>query len=258
MATGTLQITGDTTADGLLNHDSLALVLGMLLDQQVPMEWAFMGPATLKQRLGHLDAARIAAMDPEELVAVFCEKPALHRYPAAMARRAHELCVFVTEEYGGDASRHLDGRPVRHGARASGCGRCRGTARRSRRSSSPSSPSASACGRRVGRPRPGRSPIRRPARWPTSTHRSRWPRCGSGRRHRRRPRRTSRTARSRPDPAASPPPGARPARPPHRPAAPTPDRLGQRIRGSSSKSLTKPVRGQVSDFDPLAHTLFEV
>jgi uncharacterized HhH-GPD family protein len=105
MSTGTLQITGDATADDLLNHDGLALLLGMLLDQQVPMEWAFMGPATLRERLGHLDATRIAAMDPEDLVAVFCAKPALHRYPAVMARRAHELCVFVTDEYGGDASR---------------------------------------------------------------------------------------------------------------------------------------------------------
>ena len=68
------------------------------------MEWAFRGPATLKDRLGdRFDAASIAAMDPEDLVAVFCAKPALHRYPAAMARRAHELCVFLVDRYGGDA-----------------------------------------------------------------------------------------------------------------------------------------------------------
>lgn len=105
MPAGTLYITGDADADKLLNTDPLALLLGMLLDQQVPMEWAFRGPATLKERLGHLDATKIAAMDPEALVAVFCDKPALHRFPAAMARRAHELCVIVTERYGGDAAR---------------------------------------------------------------------------------------------------------------------------------------------------------
>ena len=70
---GTLAITGDSDADRLLNTDPLALLIGMLLDQQVPMEWAFKGPALLKQRLGgRLDADEIAAMDPEELVAVFC------------------------------------------------------------------------------------------------------------------------------------------------------------------------------------------
>jgi uncharacterized HhH-GPD family protein len=100
-----LCVTGDPAADTLLNTDGLALLLGMLLDQQVPMEWAFKGPATLKERLGHLDAERIAAMDPEELVAVFAAKPALHRYPAAMARRAHELCTVVAEQYAGDADR---------------------------------------------------------------------------------------------------------------------------------------------------------
>jgi uncharacterized HhH-GPD family protein len=101
---GTLHITGDAAADQLLNENPLALLIGMLLDQQVPMEWAFRGPATLNERLGHLDAARIAAMDPEELVAVFVEKPALHRYPANMARRVHDLAVHITEQYGGDAA----------------------------------------------------------------------------------------------------------------------------------------------------------
>jgi len=104
-ATKTLPITGDAEADRLLMTDPLALLLGMLLDQQVPMEWAFKGPATLKQRLGdRFDATAIAAMDPEDLVAVFCEKPAVHRYPAAMARRAHELCVVLVDRYDGDAA----------------------------------------------------------------------------------------------------------------------------------------------------------
>jgi uncharacterized HhH-GPD family protein len=105
MPTTTLPITGDADADQLLVTDPLALLIGMLLDQQVPMEWAFRGPSTLRARLGHLDAARIAAMDPTELEAVFKEKPALHRYPGSMAKRTHALCVHVVEEYGGDAAK---------------------------------------------------------------------------------------------------------------------------------------------------------
>ena len=97
----TLYITGDTTADRLLNRDGTALLIGMLLDQQVPMERAFAGPATLKQRLGHLDPKKIAAMEIEEFVAVCCEKPAIHRFPASMGRRIHEVCVLLTDRYGG-------------------------------------------------------------------------------------------------------------------------------------------------------------
>jgi uncharacterized HhH-GPD family protein len=99
--TGTLFITGDQAADELLNTDGTALLIGMLLDQQVPMEWAFAGPATLRARLGHLDAARIAAMDPEAFVAVCCEKPAIHRFPASMGRRIHEMCAELVEGFGG-------------------------------------------------------------------------------------------------------------------------------------------------------------
>lgn len=102
---GTLYVTGDETVDGLLNTDSLALVVGMLLDQQVPMEWAFRAPSSLKKRLGdRFSVSAIAAMDPEDLVAVFCEKPALHRYPAAMARRVNALCVHLVDQFGGDAT----------------------------------------------------------------------------------------------------------------------------------------------------------
>jgi uncharacterized HhH-GPD family protein len=97
---GTLYITGDRAADGLLNRDGTALLIGMLLDQQVPMEWAFAGPATLKQRLGHLDAKKIAMMDQEEFVAVCCDKPAIHRFPASMGRRIHELCAVLSDRYG--------------------------------------------------------------------------------------------------------------------------------------------------------------
>ncbi|CAN5676182.1 HhH-GPD-type base excision DNA repair protein [soil metagenome] len=100
---GTLAVTGNPEADELLNTDPLALLIGMLLDQQVPMEWAFGSPARLRERLGGtLDAAAIAAMDPEGLTAAFVAKPALHRYPGAMAKRAHELCRHLVEHHGGD------------------------------------------------------------------------------------------------------------------------------------------------------------
>src|SRR4051794_29367363 len=100
-----LFIAGDPAGDKLLMTDPLALLIGMLLDQQVPMEWAFKGPSTLKDRLGgQLDPAAIPAMDPEELVAVFCAQPAMHRYPAVMARRAHDVCVFIVEHYDGDTA----------------------------------------------------------------------------------------------------------------------------------------------------------
>ena len=103
MAAGTLYITGRPDADRLLNTNGTAALIGMLLDQQVPMEWAFAGPATLKARLGHLDARKIAAMDVEDFVAVCCEKPAIHRFPAAMGRRIHELCRTLTDQYRGKA-----------------------------------------------------------------------------------------------------------------------------------------------------------
>jgi len=96
---GTLYITGDTAADKLLNSNGTALLIGMLLDQQVPMEWAFSGPATLKKRLGHLDPKKIAAMNVDHFVAVCCEKPAVHRFPAAMGRRIHEMCGIIATEY---------------------------------------------------------------------------------------------------------------------------------------------------------------
>ncbi|MEN9506036.1 MAG: hypothetical protein RI958_1962 [Actinomycetota bacterium] len=99
--TGSLYITGDRAADELLNADGTALLIGMLLDQQVPMEWAFTGPHTLQTRLGHLDASLIAAMAPDELVAACCAKPAIHRYPAAMGRRIHELCAALVERFDG-------------------------------------------------------------------------------------------------------------------------------------------------------------
>ncbi len=103
MAKPTLPVTGDDEADALLVDDPLALLLGMLLDQQVPMEWAFKGPFTLRERLGHLDAAKIAAMDRDEFVAVCREKPAIHRFPKSMGERIHAVCEHVVEHYDGQA-----------------------------------------------------------------------------------------------------------------------------------------------------------
>jgi uncharacterized HhH-GPD family protein len=101
---GTLYITGDEAADALLNTNPNALLIGMLLDQQVPMEWAFTGPATLQQRLGHLDPAVIATMDEESFVAICCEKPAIHRFPASMGKRIQQVCAFLVEHHDGDAA----------------------------------------------------------------------------------------------------------------------------------------------------------
>ena len=104
--TVTFPVTGDPAADQLLVDDPFALLLGMLLDQQVPMEWAFRGPFTLRDRLGGtLDAASVAAIGPDAVEAVFREKPALHRYPGSMGKRAHALAQHVVDEYDGDAAR---------------------------------------------------------------------------------------------------------------------------------------------------------
>ncbi|HLQ61441.1 MAG TPA: HhH-GPD-type base excision DNA repair protein [Candidatus Acidoferrales bacterium] len=98
--------TRNEAANRLLEEDPLALLVGLVLDQQVPMERAFSGPYELKQRLGGvLDAHRIAKMDPEELDRVFRQRPALHRFPGSMARRVQAVCQVVVGEYGGDAAR---------------------------------------------------------------------------------------------------------------------------------------------------------
>ena len=100
---GTLSLAQDPAADKLLSEDPLALLIGMVLDQQIPLEWAFKGPLMLRERLGgELDAADIAKRDPDELGKVFAERPALHRYPGSMAKRVHELCTRIVEEYDGD------------------------------------------------------------------------------------------------------------------------------------------------------------
>ncbi len=100
-----LHFTGNDDADRLLAEDPLALLIGFELDQQVPLQRAFSAPYELQNRIGTLDATRIAAMDPAELEAVFREKPALHRFPGRMAERTQDLCSVIASDYGGDASR---------------------------------------------------------------------------------------------------------------------------------------------------------
>ena len=96
--------TGNAEADALLEQNPFALMVGMLLDQQVPMEWAFGAPRILAQRLpGPLDPPSVAKMDPDELEAIFRAKPALHRYPGSMAKRTHALAAFLVDNYGGRA-----------------------------------------------------------------------------------------------------------------------------------------------------------
>jgi uncharacterized HhH-GPD family protein len=107
MARHHLHLSGDPVADALLSTDPLALLIGMVLDQQIPLEWAFRGPAEMAQRLGMappLDAGRLASMDPDVLTAAFSARPALHRYPASMAARVQALCRAVVDDYGGDAA----------------------------------------------------------------------------------------------------------------------------------------------------------
>ena len=100
----TLHITGDADADRLLTDDPLALLIGMLLDQQVPMETAFAGPRKILERAGSLDAAAIADYDPEAFVELFKTPPAVHRFPGSMAARVQSLCAAVQQDWGGDAA----------------------------------------------------------------------------------------------------------------------------------------------------------
>jgi uncharacterized HhH-GPD family protein len=113
-----LPFTGDDDADRLLVTDPLALLIGFALDQQVTVQKAFSGPLELKRRLGHLDAARIAATDPATLDAVFRERPALHRFPGSMAGKVQQLAAAIATDYGNDASRvwteATDGHDLEH------------------------------------------------------------------------------------------------------------------------------------------------
>jgi len=99
-----IEWTQNPEANRLLEADPLALLIGMVLDQQVKMEKAFNGPLELKRRLGHLDAEQLASMDPEVLLKVFRERPALHRFPGNMSKRVQALCRVILDEYHGDAA----------------------------------------------------------------------------------------------------------------------------------------------------------
>jgi uncharacterized HhH-GPD family protein len=102
--TDRLSFTGDDEADRLLVSSPLALLIGFALDQQVTVQKAFSGPAELQRRIGHLDAARIAAMDPEALSTVFRTPPALHRFPGSMAGKVQALSAAIASDYGNDAA----------------------------------------------------------------------------------------------------------------------------------------------------------
>ena len=100
-----LQWTGDPEADRLVSENPTALLIGFCLDQQIPIEWAFLGPLRMRERLGTIDPTRVAKMDPAKVEAAFRTPPALHRFPASMAQRVHGLCQVIAGEYGGDATR---------------------------------------------------------------------------------------------------------------------------------------------------------
>lgn len=100
-----LPFTGDPDADQLLVSDPLALLIGFELDQQVTVQKAFSGPLELQRRIGHLDAAKIAAMDPEALSTVFRKPPALHRFPGSMAEKVQALCASIASDYDNHAGR---------------------------------------------------------------------------------------------------------------------------------------------------------
>lgn len=99
-----LNITGDAAADALLTENPLALLVGMLLDQQVAMETAFAGPEKIRQRIGSVDAAKIAGYDPDEFTEAFKQTPAIHRFPGSMAGRVQSLCQALVDDWGGDAA----------------------------------------------------------------------------------------------------------------------------------------------------------
>ncbi|MET8858128.1 MULTISPECIES: HhH-GPD-type base excision DNA repair protein [unclassified Streptomyces] len=102
----TLHLAQQPEADELLGRSPLAALVGMLLDQQVPMEWAFAGPYTIARRMGadDLDAHEIASYDPEKFAELLSAKPAVHRYPGSMGKRIHQLCQYLVEHYDGDAA----------------------------------------------------------------------------------------------------------------------------------------------------------
>jgi uncharacterized HhH-GPD family protein len=105
MTNQSLWLTGDPEADALLSSDDNALLIGMVLDQQVPMEKAFSGPLVIAQRMGgQLDVTNIASMSEDEFIELCSQRPAIHRFPAAMARRIRQVCQVLTEDYDGQAT----------------------------------------------------------------------------------------------------------------------------------------------------------
>ena len=105
MHPASLPFTGDAAADALLASDPLALLIGFVLDQQVTVQKAFSGPAELRKRLGTIDAATLAGIEPGTFAEAFATRPAIHRFPGAMAGRVQELCAVIARDHGGDASR---------------------------------------------------------------------------------------------------------------------------------------------------------
>jgi uncharacterized HhH-GPD family protein len=99
-----LNITGDPEADAVLDESPFALLVGMLLDQQITMETAFAGPAKLKERLGGLDPATVAGLDPDEFLAVMRQSPSVHRFPGSMGGRVQALAAAIDSEWGGDTA----------------------------------------------------------------------------------------------------------------------------------------------------------
>ncbi len=100
-----LEWTGDPDADRLVSENPTALLIGFCLDQQVPIEWAFLGPLRMQQRLGTIDPVEVARMDPARVETAFRTPPALHRFPGSMGQRVYALCQVIADEYGGDPTR---------------------------------------------------------------------------------------------------------------------------------------------------------
>jgi uncharacterized HhH-GPD family protein len=101
----TLQLTSDPAADALLSDEPFALLLGMTLDQQIPMEVAFAGPRKIAERLGGIDPGRIAGCDPQRFTALCSQTPAVHRFPSSMSKRIQDLAREIVDRYGGDVTR---------------------------------------------------------------------------------------------------------------------------------------------------------
>lgn len=106
-----IKFTNDAESNELLARDPNALLIAIVLDQQITTTKAFNGPRDLKQRLGHLNPARIAEMDEEDFLTIFREKPAIHRFPASMGKRVQAACATVRDEYDNDAANIWDNQP---------------------------------------------------------------------------------------------------------------------------------------------------